>query len=58
MAIAGIPSLIPFDEVVTAMGQVGRRLPESLRETALGGIAATPTGCRIKQRLASQRPSP
>jgi len=51
MALAGIPSLIPFDEVVEAMGHVGRSLPESLRETALGGVAATPTGCLYKERL-------
>ncbi|RQD69487.1 MAG: L-serine ammonia-lyase, iron-sulfur-dependent, subunit alpha [Tindallia sp. MSAO_Bac2] len=51
MALAGIPSLIPFDEVVEAMGHVGRSLPESLRETALGGVAATPTGCAYKDKL-------
>lgn len=51
MALAGIPSLIPFDEVVEAMGHVGRSLPESLRETALGGVAATPTGCLYKEKL-------
>lgn len=51
MALSGIPSLIPFDEVVEAMGQVGRNMPASLRETALGGLAATPTGCRIKREM-------
>lgn len=51
MALAGIKSIIPFDEVVVAMGEVGRSLPESLRETAKGGIATTPTGCRIKERV-------
>jgi len=51
MALAGIKSLIPFDEVVIAMGKVGKSLPETLRETAKGGIATTPTGCRIKERI-------
>ena len=44
MALAGVEFPIPFDEVVDAMGSVGRSLPPSLRETALGGLAATPCG--------------
>ena len=44
LALSGVCFPIPFDEVVVAMGQVGRSLPPSLRETALGGLAATPTG--------------
>lgn len=44
MALAGVTFPIPFDEVAAAMGSVGRSLPPSLRETALGGLAATPTG--------------
>ena len=51
MALAGIESRIPVDEVIDAMGEVGRRMPVELRETALGGLAATPTGLRLKQRL-------
>ncbi|MCL2216958.1 MAG: L-serine ammonia-lyase, iron-sulfur-dependent, subunit alpha [Defluviitaleaceae bacterium] len=51
LAMAGVESLIPLDEVITAMGEVGRALPESLRETSLGGLAATPTGLAIKERL-------
>ncbi|OAA31778.1 serine deaminase [Kosmotoga arenicorallina S304] len=47
MALAGIESLIPFDEVAEAMGKVGRALPESLRETGEGGIAATPTAKKL-----------
>lgn len=43
MASAGITFPIPFDEVVDAAASVGRSLPPSLRETALGGLAATPT---------------
>lgn len=44
MALAGVEFPIPFDEVVDAMGLVGRSLPPSLRETALGGLAVTPVG--------------
>jgi len=44
MALAGVEFPIPFDEVVDAMGLVGRSLPPSLRETALGGLAITPAG--------------
>ena len=44
MALAGIESRIPVDEVIDAMGEVGRRMPVEFRETALGGLAATPTG--------------
>ena len=44
MALAGVEFPIPFDEVAAAMGAVGRSLPPSLRETALGGLAVTPTG--------------
>ena len=51
MALAGIESRIPVDEVIDAMGEVGRRLPVELKETALGGLAATPTGERVKRDL-------
>ncbi|MDD4075830.1 MAG: L-serine ammonia-lyase, iron-sulfur-dependent, subunit alpha, partial [Eubacteriales bacterium] len=51
MALAGIPSLIPFDETVTAMKSVGRAMNGDLRETARGGLAATPTGQRIRSEL-------
>lgn len=47
MAVAGMTFPIPLDEVVEAMSMVGKSLPPSLRETALGGLAATPTGRRI-----------
>lgn len=47
MALAGVAFPIPFDEVAAAMGAVGKSLPPSLRETALGGLAVTPTGKRI-----------
>ena len=51
MALAGIVSVIPVDEVVGAMREVGESLPCALRETAQGGLAATPTGQRIRERL-------
>ena len=51
MALAGIRSQIPVDEVIDAMGEVGRRLPVELRETALGGLAATPTGKAVMKKL-------
>jgi L-serine dehydratase len=51
MALAGIQSIIPFDEVVEAMYKVGKALPSSLRETAEGGLAVTPTGIRIQKEI-------
>jgi L-serine dehydratase len=51
MSLAGVKSAIPFDEVVDAMAAVGRSLPRELKETALGGCAATPTGKAIKKSL-------
>lgn len=50
LALAGVESLVPFDEVVDAMYKVGKLLPESLRETALGGLATTPTGETLRRR--------
>ena len=46
LALSGVPQLIPFDEMLSAMYNVGRRLPVELRETALGGCAATPAACQ------------
>lgn len=51
LALAGVINLVPFDEVVEAMYRVGKAMPESLRETALGGIADTPTGREAKKIL-------
>ena len=50
-ALAGIPSIVPVDEVIKAMDAVGKQLPPSLRETAEGGIAVSPTGKRIAAGL-------
>ena len=44
MALAGVTFPVPFDEVADAMAHVGRSLPPTLRETSLGGLAATSTG--------------
>lgn len=52
MALSGIRSRIPPDEVILAMAQVGRMMPESLRETAKGGLAVTPSGLSISEQLA------
>ena len=51
MALAGITSLIPFDEVVDAMKAVGNQMHPDLRETARGGLAATPTGKALAEKL-------
>jgi L-serine dehydratase len=52
LALAGLGSPIPADEVVGAMASVGRLLPPELRETGEGGVADTPTGRRIALRMA------
>jgi L-serine dehydratase len=51
MAMAGVESVIPIDEVIEAMGQIGRSMPAALRETALGGLAVTPTGQRVACKM-------
>ena len=51
MALAGITSRIPADEVIDAMKEVGDALPKSLKETAGGGLATTPTGLLWKERI-------
>jgi len=45
LSLSGIRQLIPFDQMLDAMYAVGKRLPAELRETALGGCAATPAAC-------------
>lgn len=57
MAMAGISSVIPADEVVDALYEVGRALPPSLRETGRGGVAASSTGKAIAARLRESAPS-
>ena len=51
MAVAGITSRIPVDEVIDAMGEIGDALPADLRETGLGGLAGTPTGQKIAREV-------
>lgn len=51
VAMAGVRSKIPFDEVVWAMNNVGKQLPPELRETAQGGIAITPTAQKLREEI-------
>ena len=54
MALAGIRSKIPPDEVIDAMRSVGLELPSCIRETGMGGLAATPTGIRIREEISGR----
>lgn len=51
MALAGVQSRIPTDEVILAMYRIGETMPSALRETGRGGLAGTPTGQRLKQQI-------
>ncbi|MDR3590078.1 MAG: L-serine ammonia-lyase, iron-sulfur-dependent, subunit alpha [Negativicutes bacterium] len=51
MAMAGIQSVIPADEVIAAMHQIGLSMPKALRETSEGGLAKTPTAQKITERI-------
>lgn len=55
MALAGVRSAIPFDEVVDAMYKIGKSMPAALRETSMGGLATTPTGEAIRCRLMGKK---
>ena len=57
MALAGVVSTIPPDEVVHVMHEVGQQMPESLRETGIGGLAGTPTGKKLKEQIFSEKAS-
>ena len=58
MALAGITFAIPVDEVIDVMGEIGREMDVRYRETAGGGLAATPTGRRLaRERLVQIRRS-
>ncbi|MET1123580.1 L-serine ammonia-lyase, iron-sulfur-dependent, subunit alpha, partial [Priestia megaterium] len=50
-ALAGVTSTIPCDEVIEAMFRIGQTMPVALRETAEGGLAATPTGRRLQEEI-------
>jgi len=51
MALAGVKSVIPSDEVIQVMLEVGGAMPDRHRETAKGGLARTPTGQNIARSL-------
>ncbi|WP_100403078.1 L-serine ammonia-lyase, iron-sulfur-dependent, subunit alpha [Bacillus sp. FJAT-42315] len=51
MALAGVTSRIPCDEVIDAMYKIGQTMPTALRETAGGGLAATPTGRKLEEQI-------
>lgn len=50
-AMAGVHNIIPADEVVGAMYDIGNAMPASLRETGIGGLAGTPTGRRLRREI-------
>ena len=54
LALGGIESQIPADQVIDAMNAIGRALPEALRETSTGGLAVTPRAREIAQDLSDQ----
>lgn len=58
MALAGISSVIPVDQVIDAMGEIGRGMDTSLRETARGGLAATPRAHALSEQLIRTPQSP
>jgi L-serine dehydratase len=55
MALAGVESRIPVDECVMAMRQVGELLPCSLKETAQGGLASTPTARKFERQVFGEK---
>jgi L-serine dehydratase len=57
MALAGLDFPVTADEVIDVMGEVGRRMPAAYRETALGGLAATPSARRLVQIRPTAKPS-
>jgi L-serine dehydratase len=57
MALAGLDFPVSADEVIDVMGEVGRRMPAAYRETAMGGLAATPSARKLIQIRPTSRPS-
>ena len=57
LALAGLDFPVPADEVIDIMGEVGRRMPAAYRETAQGGLAASPTARKLVQIKPSKRPT-
>lgn len=58
LALAGMGSAIPADEVIWAMKKVGEGMPAALKETAEGGLAATPTARALHQQVFGHAPAP
>jgi len=54
LALSGVESAIPCDQVIAAMGAIGESMPCALKETSRGGLAATPEGARLKAALFAQ----
>src|SRR5512140_854733 len=57
MALAGLDFPVPADEVIDVMGEVGRRMPTAYRETAQGGLAASPSARKLVQIQPTKRPT-
>lgn len=55
LAMAGIRSKVPFDQVVDAMRRIGDEMPSTLRETAQGGLATTDVGMQVKEEMEERR---
>jgi len=55
ISLSGVRSIVPFDEVVSALREVGHKMPRIYKETALGGLAATPTGRRYQPDATPKR---
>lgn len=55
MALAGIKSAVPADQVIDAMREVGEKMDESLKETGKGGLAATPSGAEVWKKIKSNK---
>ena len=57
LALAGVESVIPPDEVIDAMANIGRRMDVRFKETAQGGLAATPTGKKLAELVWAEKRS-
>ena len=54
MALAGVESVIPPDDVIDAMNRIGRSMPRAIKETAEGGLATTKTGLALAKKIFGQ----
>ncbi|MDD2648601.1 MAG: L-serine ammonia-lyase, iron-sulfur-dependent, subunit alpha [Eubacteriales bacterium] len=57
IVLSGTMGIVPFDEMLDTMYKIGKDMPSSLRETALGGCAATPTGCKWRNKIFGSKES-